>query len=289
MCFVEAAVTFTEWESSLINNYKYFFSIIFIQERKNLQEGELINIIIVEQTNIDHTHCFASDFQILNVNGFLNLQLYKAASIQHPFTIQRLFSFKRRNFIIFFLEFLIGELLYQLKTLKEYQNFDGILHLKSFIVTSNLKTSFSTYLDIFTYLKFILSKVTNHSQSLNGSKKYINPEMPLKLETKYKSIIILLKPTQHTCYHFCSKKTKKFYDSILNEQFTFRQFLSQINQRLLAKEPNKRLGVHIGDKEILQLKWFKKVNLTHPNETIESSKNLIFRIQISKLNFKIWN
>ncbi|CAD8158017.1 unnamed protein product [Paramecium octaurelia] len=157
---------------------------------------------------------------------------------------------------------------------------------KSFIATSNLKTSFSTYLDIFTYLKFGLSKITNHSQSLNGSKNYINPEMPLKLDTKYKSIIIILKPTQHTCYHFCSKKTKKFYDSILNEQFTFRQFLSQINQRLLTKEPNKRLGVHIGDKEILQLKWFKKVNLTHPNETIESSKKSDIRIQISKLKLQ---
>ncbi|CAD8158009.1 unnamed protein product [Paramecium octaurelia] len=94
---------------------------------------------------------------------------------------------------------------------------------KSFIATSNLKTSFSTYLDIFTYLKFGLSKITNHSQSLNGSKNYINPEMPLKLDTKYKSIIIILKPTQHTSKRLKNSMTLYSMNNSHSDNFQVKQ------------------------------------------------------------------
>ncbi|CAD8121301.1 unnamed protein product [Paramecium sonneborni] len=233
------------------------------------------------------------------------------AFIYHPFTIQMLFSFESRNFVVFILEFCSGgELFYQLKTLKRMSEEQAqfyfveicicMLYLHQMgIMYRDIKPE-NILLDLDGHIRisdFGLSKLTSPDEfaySFCGSPEYMAPEMLLKrghtIQVDHYCLGALLYELVTGLPPFYSKNTQKIYDSILNEQVTFPQFLSQeikeLMSGLLAKDPNKRLGVRGGVREILQHKWFKKVNMT---DILMKRVTPPIKPDIQKLNFETKN
>ena len=118
---------------------------------------------------------------------------------------------------------------------------------------------------------FGLSKIQTEDEyaySFCGSPEYMAPEMLLKTGHNYQvdhyCLGALLYELVTGLPPFYSRNTQKIYDSILNENITFPQYLSSeikdLMGGLLSKHPSKRLGGKGGLNEIIQHPWFKSIN-----------------------------
>ncbi len=119
------------------------------------------------------------------------------AFIRHPFSIEMLFAFESRNFVVFILEFCSGgELFFQLKNLKRMSEEQAqfyfveicicMLYLHQMgIMYRDIKPE-NILLDLDGHIRisdFGLSKITSSDEfaySFCGSPEYMAPEMLLK-------------------------------------------------------------------------------------------------------------
>ncbi|KAM3133920.1 hypothetical protein pb186bvf_014035 [Paramecium bursaria] len=231
--------------------------------------------------------------------------------IKHPFTVKMEYAFESKNYIIFIMEFCSGgELFYQLKQVRRMTEEQalfyfteiclGMLYLHQVgIIYRDIKPE-NILVDIDGHIRiadFGLSKIQTEDEyaySFCGSPEYMAPEMLLKTGHNYQvdhyCLGALLYELVTGLPPFYSRNTQKIYDSILNENITFPQYLSteikDLMGGLLSKHPSKRLGGKGGLNEIIQHPWFKSINFL---DVINKKIDPPLKPQELQLNFDIKN